>query len=161
MVEMKIYLAGPYGFSEGGRHFYYEKLIPLIQQMGLEFIDPWQLTPPEKIEKIVSMKYGTEKREAWQHLNREIGAQNERAITEADGMIAILDGPDVDSGTAAEIGYAYAKGKKIIGYRGDFRLSSDNEGSLVNIQVEYFIWRSGGIIVRSLEALRNELRKGF
>jgi nucleoside 2-deoxyribosyltransferase len=68
-------------------------------------------------------------------------------------MIAILDGPDVDSGTAAEIGYAFARGKLIVGYRGDFRLSADNEGSIVNLQVEYFIRESGGAIVSRYEDL--------
>lgn len=33
---------------------------------------------------------------------------------------AVLDGVDVDSGTAWEIGYAYARGKPIIGLRTDF-----------------------------------------
>jgi nucleoside 2-deoxyribosyltransferase len=56
----------------------------------------------------------------------------------------------VDSGTASEIGYACAKGKPILGYRGDFRLSADNEGSMVNLQVEHFIRQSGGDIVTSL-----------
>jgi nucleoside 2-deoxyribosyltransferase len=65
-------------------------------------------------------------------------------------VFAILDGVDVDSGTAAEIGYAFAKGKPILGYRGDFRLSADNEGSIVNLQVEYFIRQSGGDIVTNV-----------
>ena len=56
----------------------------------------------------------------------------------------------MDSGTAAEIGYACAKDKPILGYRGDFRLSADNEGAMVNLQVEYFIRASGGDIVASL-----------
>jgi nucleoside 2-deoxyribosyltransferase len=56
----------------------------------------------------------------------------------------------VDSGTAAEIGYAFAMGKPILGYRGDFRLSADNEGSTVNLQVEYFITQSGGQIITEL-----------
>ncbi len=68
-------------------------------------------------------------------------------------MIAVLDGVDVDSGTAAEIGYAFGIGKLIVGYRGDFRLSADNEGSTVNLQVEYFIRKSGGSIVTRLEDL--------
>jgi len=37
------------------------------------------------------------------------------------------------------IGFAFAKGKPIIGYRGDLRLSGDNDGAIVNLQVEYFI----------------------
>jgi hypothetical protein len=66
----------------------------------------------------------------------------------------VLDGVDVDSGTAAEIGSGFAKGKKIIGYRGDFSLSADNEGSIVNLQVEYFIEASGGAIVTRLHGRR-------
>ena len=65
-------------------------------------------------------------------------------------VLAVLDGTDVDSGTAAEIGYAFAKGRPILGYRGDFRLSADNEGSTVNLQVEYFITASGGTIFTSV-----------
>src|SRR5262249_9890307 len=87
----------------------------------------------------------------WRALNHEIGATNRAAIDRAHGVIAILDGTDVDSGTAAEIGYAFARGKLIVGYRGDFRLSADNEGSIVNLQVEYFIHESGGTIVTRCE----------
>lgn len=39
----------------------------------------------------------------------------------ADIVLAWLDGSDVDSGTAFEIGYAYCKGKEIIGYATDKR----------------------------------------
>jgi nucleoside 2-deoxyribosyltransferase len=73
-------------------------------------------------------------------------------------VVAVLDGVDVDSGTAAEIGYAFARGKLIVGYRGDFRLSADNEGSIVNLQVEYFIRESGGTIVERYEDLESALR---
>jgi nucleoside 2-deoxyribosyltransferase len=82
-----------------------------------------------------------------------MGATNRAAIDRARGVVAVLDGTDVDSGTAAEIGYAFARGKPIVGYRGDFRLSADNEGSIVNLQVEYFIRASGGTIVERFEDL--------
>ena len=74
-------------------------------------------------------------------------------IDSSDGILAVLDGTDVDSGTASEIGYAFALGKRILGYRGDFRLTGDNPGSTVNLQVEYFIRKSGGRIVRSVDEL--------
>ena len=61
--------------------------------------------------------------------------------------------------TAAEIGYALAKGKPIVGYRGDFRLSADNEGSIVNLQVEYFIRQSGGDIIAALADAGGALEK--
>ena len=98
------------------------------------------------------MPYGPAKRDAWRSLDIEIGRNNQLAIDKSDIVFAILDGVDVDSGTAAEIGYACAKGKPILGYRGDFRLSADNEGAMVNLQVEYFIRASGGDILTSLAA---------
>jgi nucleoside 2-deoxyribosyltransferase len=137
--EPRIYLAGPLGFSEAGRNFMYGALIPELSRLGYEVIDPWKLTDQAKIASVTRLPYGDTKRNAWRELDIEIGQNNRRGIDRADKLIAILDGVDVDSGTAAEIGYAFAAGKTIIGYRGDLRLSSDNEGSIINLQVEYFI----------------------
>ena len=146
-------MAGPLGFSEAGRHFYNSVLVPFVKSLGYEVLDPWGLTDARRIEAVQRMPYGPEKREAWRTLNREMGATNRAAIDAAHGVIAILDGTDVDSGTAAEIGYAFARGKRIVGYRGDFRLSADNEGGTVNLQVEFFIHESGGTIVNRYEDL--------
>jgi len=40
-------------------------------------------------------------------------------------MVAWLDGPDSDSGTCFEVGYAFAKGMPVIGVRTDFRLNQE------------------------------------
>jgi len=40
----------------------------------------------------------------------------------ADIVVACLDGPDPDSGTCWELGYAYGRNKPAIVYRTDFRL---------------------------------------
>lgn len=37
------------------------------------------------------------------------------ALESADLTVALLSGQDIDSGTSAEIGYTYAKGKPVIG----------------------------------------------
>lgn len=144
-------MAGPLGFSEAGRAFHTGQVVPMLQKAGHEVLDPWTLPDPLEIETVSAMPYGQKKREVWRDLNVRIGAHNRMAIDDADALLAVLDGTDVDSGTAAEIGYAFAKGKRIVGYRGDFRLSADNEGSVVNLQVEYFIRQSGGDIVFRLE----------
>ena len=65
-------------------------------------------------------------------------------------MLAVLDGPDVDSGTAAEIGWAAAHDTPVIGLRTDFRLA-DHEAAAVNLQVEDFVVASGGRLVRNLD----------
>lgn len=53
------------------------------------------------------------------------------SIHHADAVLCILDGPDVDSGTAIEMGYAYACKKPIIGFRSDFRSSEDRGMNLM------------------------------
>ena len=52
-------------------------------------------------------------------------------VRRADAMVAVLDGPDVDSGTALEIGVAYERGIPIIGVRTDYRESQDRGVNLV------------------------------
>lgn len=54
-------------------------------------------------------------------------------VNSSDIVVAVLDGVDVDSGTAWELGYAYSRGKPIIGLRTDFRTLSDG---VVNLMVE-------------------------
>ena len=156
---MKIYLASPLGFSEAGRAFYYATLVPEVVRLGHDVLDPWKSTAQEKIDAVANMPYGPAKRDAWRHLNVEIGGNNRALIDRCDMVLAVLDGVDVDSGTAAEIGYAFAMAKPILGYRGDFRLSADNEGSMVNLQVEYFIRQSGGDIIAAVADLGPALAK--
>jgi len=155
---MRIYLAGPLGFSEAGRAFHEGVIKPGIEALGHIALDPWTLNDPAEIAAVAGLPYGPEKRDRWRELNTAIGRSNTEAIDTCDIVFAVLDGTDVDSGTAAEIGYAYARGKRILGYRGDFRLSADTEGSTVNLQVEYFIDRSGGFIISSIEVLNEALR---
>ena len=154
----RIYMAGPLGFSEAGRHFHVSVLVPFVRGLGYEVIDPWTLTDPSMMTAARAMPPGRERRDAWERLNRVIAANNCAAIDNAHGVVAVLDGPDVDSGTASEIGYAFARGKLIVGYRGDFRQSADNEGGIVNLQVEYFIRQSGGTIVSRYQDLEPSLR---
>ena len=156
---MKIYLAGPLGFSEAGRAFHATVVVPAVERLGHVALDPWSAANPLGIESGLAaeiaattrMPYGEPRREAWRRLNPRIGAKNRDLIDACDLVFAVLDGVDVDSGTAAEIGYAFAKGKPILGYRGDFRLSADNDGSIVNLQVEYFIRASGGTIISRMD----------
>ena len=89
----------------------------------------------------------------WREINTLIGAANAEDIRAADTTVAVLDGIDVDSGTASEIGYAYGLGKRIYGLRTDFRQSGENEGALVNLQVRYFIDHSGGTVVTTIDDL--------
>lgn len=156
MAKAQIYLAGPLGFSELGR-LGQAALVELARDCGHDVVDPFALTPQAELDRIARLASLEAQRDAWRALNAVIGETNTRAIEACDLVLAVLDGPDVDSGTAAEIGFAFARGKTILAYRGDFRLSADNAGSIVNLQVEYFIRASGGEILASLDALRARL----
>ncbi len=153
----KLYLASPLGFSEAGRYFADKILIPTLEELGYEIINPFELTPQSEIDSVLNMPYSEERREKMVELNRNISTKDDFAIQDCGGLIAILDGVDVDSGTACEIGYATALGKTTLGYRGDFRLSSENEGGKVNIMVEYCINKNGGKIVSTIEDLKKEV----
>jgi len=43
----------------------------------------------------------------------------------AEGVVGIMDGPDPDSGSAWECGYAYAMKKPVVLFRSDFRRPGD------------------------------------
>ena len=148
----KIYLANPLGFSEAGRKFIRGAIVPELGKQG-QVVNPFDLIDPARVKAIEAMPVSAERVQAWRALNAEIGKLNQDHIDSSDIVFAVLDGVDVDSGTAAEIGYAYARKKLVIGYRGDFRLSADNEGGVVNLQVEHFIRASGGTIIRELSEL--------
>jgi len=152
-MSESVYLAGPLGFAEAGRLFHQQVVIPSLVARGYAILDPWTLNEGPALTAALALTDLNQQRATWARLNATIGQVNSAAIDRCDWVLANLDGVDVDSGTAAEIGYAYARGKRIIGYRGDFRFSCDNLGSTVNLQVEYFIRASGGEIYRDWDGL--------
>jgi len=52
-------------------------------------------------------------------------------VDACDVMVAVLDGADGDSGMAFEVGYAYARGKPVIGVRTDFREQHDQGANIM------------------------------
>ncbi len=61
---------------------------------------------------------------------------NQKALNDADLMVAMLDGPQVDDGTAWEIGYFFSQGKSILGLRTDLRRAGETDSSRVNLMIE-------------------------
>jgi len=146
------YVASPLGFSEATRGYYYDVLLPAVRSAGMKPLDPWgDATATKQFEAALALPLGDERRNALRQINKRLGRSNAQMIDQADGVLAILDGVDVDSGTAAEIGFAAAKEKPIVGLRLDLRQTGDNEGATVNLQVEYFVARGGGGVVRSID----------
>lgn len=135
-MTRSVYVASPLGFTEPTRSWYVGVLLPAVQAVGFEPLDPWTGT---EILEALKWPAGPERVERLRDANRLTGARNAELIERADGLLAVLDGVDVDSGTAAEIGYAAGFGKPCVGWRSDLRQTGDNEATVVNLQVEHFL----------------------
>ncbi|MCL7414705.1 MAG: nucleoside 2-deoxyribosyltransferase [ANME-2 cluster archaeon] len=112
-----VYLAAPL-FSEAERDFNV-RLRDELEKIGLEVFLPQEHSNDTKDER---------------HRQENIFRKNREAIERAELMVAVLDGVDVDSGTAWEIGYAHARGLPVYGLRTDFR-TLGIEGT-VNLMIE-------------------------
>ncbi len=77
-----------------------------------------------------------------------------KALNKADVVVASLNGVDVDSGTAFELGYAFAKGKKLFGLHTDFRTFS------LTSEVNLMMLKSC-VMCHSLQELDTALRKYY
>ena len=155
-----VYVASPLGFSDVTRPFSEDVLLPRLRARGLDVLDPW--AGGHEVTAALAIVDRDARVEALRLANDSLGRANAEMIEASDGVFAVLDGPDVDSGTAAEIGYAAALGRPIVGWRSDFRRVGDNEGAVVNLQVQHFIERTGGGVHATLEeaihALAERLR---
>jgi nucleoside 2-deoxyribosyltransferase len=140
----RCYVASPHGFTAAGRHWHDAVLIPVLDRV-VEVVDPWGLTDGAEIEAAAARG----EREAFL---LEVGRRNAAAIDGCTLLVACLDGQEVDAGTAAEVGYAAARGVLCHGLRTDVRTSGE-EGAVVNLQVAAFIAMSGGAIARDVDDL--------
>jgi nucleoside 2-deoxyribosyltransferase len=89
----------------------------------------------------------------WQQIDAAVGRANQEMIDPAETIVAVLDGVDVESGTASEIGDGFPKGKVIYGLRTDFLETGENDGGLVNLQVRYVIDASGESVATTVDDL--------
>jgi nucleoside 2-deoxyribosyltransferase len=140
----RCYVASPLGFTEAGRTYYAEVLLPALGAV-VEPVDPWALTDPAEIDAARAVGKLRE-------MMLTIGRRNTEAIRSSELLVAVLDGQEPDSGTVAELGYAAALGKRCYGLRSDFRQAGE-EGVAVNLQVETFVVDSDGFIVETLAEL--------
>ena len=114
-----------------------------MEAAGFEALDPWA-SAAAIFERAATLA----------DANREVASHNAEMIRSAAAVLAVLDGVDVDSGTAAEIGYAAALDVPVVGLRTDIRVAGDNEASTVNLQVEYFLTALCTDLESAVDALR-------
>ncbi|MCA1668839.1 MAG: nucleoside 2-deoxyribosyltransferase [Thermomicrobia bacterium] len=147
---MKVYLASPLGFAASTKP-YMDELECALAGTGIAVINPWKSDFGTAFQRANAIADFAARVTALGQVNTAVARKNEQSIRAADAVLAVLDGVDVDSGTASEMGFAFALGKRVHGLRTDTRLIGDNAGSVINLQVQYWIEASGGRLVRTLE----------
>ena len=110
---MRIYLAGPL-FTAAERALN-RRLRDLLVQYGHEVWLPQEHEPRSRAA-------------------RDIFLTDVEGLDSSDVVLANMDGPDPDSGTCWECGYAYKK-KPIVVYRTDFRKSGDTDSTPYNLML--------------------------
>ncbi len=142
LTKKKIYIAGPL-FSFHERHFLEEIVKTLSEKLTIDPIKEVFLPHRDVGEVDVhGQKRGL------------IFNEDMRQLDEADVIIALLDGNDVDSGTCIELGYAYAREKEIFGILTDFR-KWDEKGNIKDVNL--MVW---GVCIkgsRIYKEINNEL----
>ncbi|CAK0782076.1 Nucleoside 2-deoxyribosyltransferase [Gammaproteobacteria bacterium] len=126
-----VYLAGPL-FSEAERNWHMDTKRMLLEaaakkDIAMTIIWPYELITQEEIESLAN------------EARDEIFRRCKEGLDKARIVVALLDGVQVDDGTAWEIGYFYGVRKtnhKIIGIRTDFRNAGESAGAIVNAMIE-------------------------
>lgn len=134
-ARYRIYLAAPL-FSEAERSYN----AALARLLGDHF---FSVHVPQEIGD------DTPARDIAEH--ERIFRLNREALDAADAVVAVVDGADADSGTAWEMGYAFAKGRPVYALRTDFRKVGAREH--VNLMLE-----QSATVVRSREELLGALK---
>lgn len=112
---MKVFIAGPL-FSQAEREFNV-RVEEELRRHGFKTFLPQR--DAGRLDELLA-KEGD-------RAYRMIFDRDLKGLEQADVVVAILDGPDVDSGTAFEVGYAFAKGKPVIGLKTDMRVFAKEE----------------------------------
>jgi nucleoside 2-deoxyribosyltransferase len=117
-----IYQAGPL-FTVPERSFH-QALSARLRDAGHEVIWPGDLLTDAQIESAGAGAPGVILETCLDVMDR------------CSCVVALLDGTQVDDGTAWEIGYACAKRMPVYGLRTDFRLAGDTPHSHVNSMIQ-------------------------
>lgn len=145
-----VYLASPLGFSPELKS-YRDRIKARLKEIGCVIFDPWDQAFGAMVTEAKSITHWEDRVTALAKVASEVGRMNEHGIRSSDATLGVLDGTEIDSGTASEIGFAAGLGKRCYGLRTDFRDLGDFEGLPINLQVLYFIESSGGRLFRRID----------
>jgi nucleoside 2-deoxyribosyltransferase len=132
---MRAYIAGPL-FNEGER-WWNAEIDSRVRKLGFKTYIPQRdgvkLENPSDVQKIFE--------------------SDKNALTQADLVVANLDGMDVDAGTAWELGFAEGLGKHCVGVYTDWRLHFKYQ--TVNLMIQCSVDK----LVHSLDELEQYLEQ--
>jgi len=154
IIKNKLYLASHLGFSSEYLS-YRDKIKCHIIIQGLKIYDPWDnVDHKDDFAKALEIMEYDKRLNAMKRIAMRIGLLNENLIRESDVLLAVLDGTEVDSGVASEVGFATGLGKICYGLRTDFRNCGEMDGIPINLQVLHFIEKSGGKLFRAIDDIK-------
>lgn len=133
---MRIYLAGAL-FSIAEQHFNQslkDELLKLNNMLNI-------VLPQDEAKKVLGNP----------DFENLVFQSCKEEVKKADIILAILEGPDIDSGVCVELGLAYSLGKRIIGIRTDFR-GSEIEGlnMMVRKVLDHYIYSTQKTTIQDL-----------
>ncbi len=134
---MKLYLAGPL-FTVAERDFNL-RLARALRRLGHEV---W--LPQEKEQR--------------RKTARTIFREDVAGIDWAEAVLANMDGPDPDSGTCWECGYAYGK-KPILLFRTDFRSGAEHRDAPYNLMLTELATRRFELPFTDLDTLAKRVHR--
>lgn len=137
-----IYIAAPL-FSEMERNYIDKLVYKFSQELNLDELEDF---------------YVPHRDNEYNDFESNIYSKNLEYLDHCDIMIALLDGKDVDSGTAFEIGYFEAQNKIVLGLLLDKR-SYDENGDL-NSKLNTMIFGSldyGNLVFNNIDNLVDRL----
>ncbi|MDT8356872.1 MAG: nucleoside 2-deoxyribosyltransferase [Methanomicrobiaceae archaeon] len=129
-ARFRVYFAAPL-FSEAERDFNRKVAALLSDHLFTVYL-------PQEFGDTRHMRHAQE--------HAAVFSRHIAALDAADIIVAVVDGADADSGTAWEMGYASASGKKVISLRTDFRSVGEHER--VNLMLE-----QSSVVVGDLQEL--------
>ena len=126
---MKIYLAGPL-FTQAEQDWLRRLKAQMLTRSA---VAPVEVYWPHDL-------FSSQEIADWgDRAKHEIFERCREYLDKSDAVVALLDGTQVDDGTAWEIGYFFARrrpGKPIIGLRTDFRKAGDTANAMVNLMID-------------------------
>ena len=137
--QYRVYLAAPL-FSEGERAYN----LSIARKLRNNFFDVF-----------LPQEAGDDSHTRDKEEQSKIFSENVKALEKSDIIVAVIDGADADSGTAWEMGYAYAQKKQVIALRTDFRRAGMHE------QVNMMLEESAKVVsseIELLDAIKSSLK---